>query len=138
MAPKGKTSVVLRFESPWALWENLEGAEYKEEKSQIEKDAAKYLENHFNGITEHIEIIDVATPKTNVRYTGVKDAAYEGFLPSKDNMMKSLKMYLPGLSNFYMAGQWLYPGGGLPPAAQSGKFVIQVICKKERLKFESK
>ena len=89
----------------------------------------------FPGISEFIEVVDVATPKTDVRYTGVKDGAYEGFLPSKENMMKALDMTLPKLKNFYMAGQWLFPGGGLPPSAQTGKWVVQIICKKEKQTF---
>jgi len=137
MAPEGKTSIVMRYESPWKLWENLEGDEYKNEKLQIEKDAIGFLELEYPGITQYIEVIDVATPKTDVRFTGVKDGAYEGFMPSKENMMKSLDMQLPKLNNFLMAGQWLFPGGGLPPSAQTGKWSIQLICKKEKQKFIS-
>ena len=137
MAPEGKTTIVLRFESPWRLWKNLEGEDYKNEKAQIEKDAVECLETIYPGIAGHIEVVDVATPLTDVRYTGVKDGAYEGFMPSKENMMKSLDMQLPKLKNFYMAGQWLFPGGGLPPSAQTGKWVVQLICKKEKRKFLS-
>lgn len=135
MAPEGKTTIVLRYETPWKLWENLEGEDYKNEKNQIEKDGLACLETIYPGIKEFIEVIDVATPRTDVRFTGVKDGAYEGFMPSKDNMMKALDMQLPKLKNFYMAGQWLFPGGGLPPSAQTGKWVVQLICKKEKQKF---
>jgi len=137
MAPEGKTTIILRFDSPWKLWENMDAKEYKAEKLQIQKDATTYLEKEYPGISEFIEVIDVATPKTDVRYTGVKDGAYEGFMPSKNNMMKSLKMQLSGLQNFYMAGQWLFPGGGLPPSAQTGKWAVQLICKKEKQQFIS-
>ncbi len=137
MAPEGKTTIVMRYETPWKLWKNLEREEYKNEKNQIQKDALKYLELEYPGITEYVEVIDVATPLTDVRYTGVKDGAYEGFLPTKENMMKSLDMTLPKLQNFYMAGQWLFPGGGLPPSAQTGKWTVQLICKKEKTKFTS-
>jgi len=135
MAPEGKTTIILRFDSPWKLWENMDAKEYKAEKLQIQKDATTCLEKEYPGITEFVEVVDVATPKTDVKYTGVKDGAYEGFIPSKDNMMKSLKMQLPGLQNFYMAGQWLFPGGGLPPSAQTGKWAVQLICKKEKQPF---
>lgn len=137
MAPEGKSVIVMRYESPWKLWENLEGEAYKNEKLQIEKDATALLEKEFPGISPFIEVIDVATPKTDVKYTGVKDGAYEGFMPSKENMMKSLKMELPKLRNFYMAGQWLTPGGGIPPSAQTGKWAVQLICKKEKLPFRT-
>jgi len=136
MAPEGKTTIVMRFESPWRLWKDLEGEEYEMEKEQIEQDAVACLERLYPGISEHIEVIDVATPKTDVKYTGVKDGAYEGFMPSKENMMKGLKMQLPGLKNFYMAGQWLFPGGGLPPSAQTGKWAVQLICKNRSFKGE--
>lgn len=135
MAPEGKTTIVLRYETPWKLWENLEGEEYKNEKKQIEKDAIACLETIYPAISENIEVIDIATPKTDVKYTGVKDGAYEGFMPSKENMMKTLDMQLPKLKNFYMAGQWLFPGGGLPPSTQTGKWVIQLICNKEKKRF---
>jgi phytoene dehydrogenase-like protein len=125
----------MRFESPWHLWRDLEGEEYRQEKERIEKDAVSLLEQRYPGISAFLEVIDVATPKTGVRYTGVKDGAYEGFMPSRENMMKSLKMQLPGLKNFYMAGQWLFPGGGLPPAAQSGKWAVQLICKARKQPF---
>jgi phytoene dehydrogenase-like protein len=137
MAPEGKTAVVLRYESAWKIWENMEEEEYKNEKMQIQKDATGYLEIEFPGISEYVEVVDVATPKTDVWYTGVKNGAYEGFMPSKENMMKMLKMQLPKLRNFYMAGQWLFPGGGLPPSAQTGKWAVQLICKKEKQKFIS-
>ena len=32
---------------------------------------------------------------------------------------------LPGLDNFYMAGQWVEPGGGVPTAALSGRNVVR-------------
>jgi phytoene dehydrogenase-like protein len=138
MAPEGKTTIVMRYETPWKLWEDLEGEEYRVEKKQIEKDATACLEKVYPGIAEYIEVIDVATPKTDVKYTGVKEGAYEGFMPSRENMMKGLKMQLPGLKNFYMAGQWLFPGGGLPPSAQTGKWAVQMICRKKKQIFVSK
>jgi phytoene dehydrogenase-like protein len=42
---------------------------------------------------------------------------------------------LPGLASFYMVGQWVEPGGGVPTAALSGRNVVQIICKRERRPF---
>lgn len=42
---------------------------------------------------------------------------------------------LTGLDRFYMAGQWVEPGGGLPPAAMSGRDVIRRICQRNRRPF---
>jgi phytoene dehydrogenase-like protein len=135
MAPEEKSVLVMRFDSPWGLWDNIEPAEYKKEKEQILKDATSLLEGVYPGISSDIEVSDVATPLTDVRYTGVWKGSYEGFMPSSKNMMDNLNLFIPGLKNFYMAGQWLFPGGGLPPAGQSGKWAIQYICRDEKMKF---
>jgi phytoene dehydrogenase-like protein len=50
-------------------------------------------------------------------------------------IMKGMKKTLPGLENFYMAGQWVEPGGGMPTAALSGRNVIQIICNKDKKTF---
>ena len=42
---------------------------------------------------------------------------------------------LPGLKNFYMAGMWVEPGGGVPTAAMSGCNVTQIICKQDKRPF---
>ena len=138
MAPPGKTVIVIRYESQWDLWKDLKGEEYLKEKQQIENDARLLLEKHIPEVSGKIEVIDVATPLTDVRYTGVWKGSYEGFLPSSKNLMSNLKPTLPGLNGFYMAGQWLAPGGGLPPAGQTGKWAIQLICKKEKKAFTVK
>jgi phytoene dehydrogenase-like protein len=135
MAPEGKSVIVLRYETPWENWENMPREEYLAEKEKIREDATMLFEKHYHGISAYIEETDVATPLTDVRYTGVWKGAYEGFMPSSKNLMDNLPPKLPGLKKFYMAGQWLFPGGGLPPAGQSGKWVIQYICKEEKRKF---
>jgi phytoene dehydrogenase-like protein len=135
MAPSGKSVIVLRFDSQWDLWKDLGTEEYKNEKARIEEDSRELLEKRYPGITESIEVCDVATPLTDVRFTGVWKGAYEGFMPSSKNLMDNLDQTLPGLNKFYMAGQWLFPGGGLPPAGQSGKWAIQHICKEEKMHF---
>jgi len=50
-------------------------------------------------------------------------------------MFLRMSKTLPGLNNFYMVGQWVEPGGGLPPAAYSGRNLIQILCKRDRRKF---
>jgi phytoene dehydrogenase-like protein len=136
MAPEGKTVVVMRFESPWENWKDMGTEAYRTEKEKIRADATELLALHYPGIKEHIEVVDVATPLTDARYTGVWKGAYEGFMPTPDNIAKQLKNTLPGLKNFYMAGQWLAPGGGLPPSVISGKKAIKNICDDEQKVFE--
>jgi len=136
LAPTGKTTLVLRFESPWERWENKSKEDYEVEKKRIGEEAILLLEKHYPGIGKKIEVVDVSTPLTGYWYTGVWKGAYEGFMPEGNVIMTSMPDRLPGLRNFYMIGQWVFPGGGLPPAAQSGKWIIQTLCKEERKRFQ--
>jgi hypothetical protein len=65
-------------------------------------------------------------------YYGVYRTVYEGFMPTKSNTNKTISPIIKGLDNFILAGQWLFPGGGLPPSALSGKWAIEVFYKKEK------
>ena len=132
MAPEGKTAMVIRFESPYEIWEHLEGNTYEKEKERIKEDAIILLEKAYPGIKDFIEVVDIATPLTDIKYTGVYRAAYEGFMPTKSNTNKIISPMIKGLDNFMLAGQWLFPGGGLPPSALSGKWAIEVFYKKEK------
>ncbi len=134
LAPKGKNVVVVYYETNYDYWHTLRQdlAGYKAEKERIASDVIAGLEQRFPDITKQIEMRDVATPITWERYTGNWRGAYEGWMfGAFDNVSKTL----PGLDNFFMAGQWVNPGGGMPPAAMSGNHTIQFICNKDNRKF---
>jgi phytoene dehydrogenase-like protein len=78
---------------------------------------------------------DVATPLTFERYTGNWKASIVGWDDTRKTFFMRMNKTLPGLSNFYMAGQWVEPGGGLPMVAASGRNVIQLICKQDKRLF---
>lgn len=135
ITPEGKCVMKMIFDSPYEIWEDMNKEEYRAEKERIAADAARKLEELYPDVKGHIEVVDVATPLTDIRYTGVYRASYEGFLPTSRNMTKTLPNTLKGLDHFFLAGQWLFPGGGLPPSAQSGKWLFQWITKKDGKKF---
>lgn len=136
LAPEGKTSLILRFSSPWEDWEKVPLNNYQKEKEFILKDSIDILERHFPGIRNKIEVTDVCTPLTGNAITGVWKGSFEGFVPETNVIADSLPDRLPGLNNFYMIGQWVSPGGGLPPSVQSGKWIIQTLCKENQREFK--
>jgi phytoene dehydrogenase-like protein len=79
---------------------------------------------------------DVATPLTFQRYTGNWQGSFEGWMITPASMNLQIKKTLPGLENFYMAGQWVQPGGGLPSGVMTGSWVTQMMCEKDGKKFE--
>jgi hypothetical protein len=44
-------------------------------------------------------------------------------------------MTLPGLSHFYMVGQWATSAGSLFSNALSGRTVIKTVCRRRGKKF---
>ena len=139
LAPAGKTLLTMLFQTDFDYWKTLREneARYKAEKEKIADTVVVLLDKRFPGLASQVEMRDVATPTTFVRYTGNWKGSFEGWqvTPGTWSFGKLMKKTLPGLSNFYMAGQWVEPGGGLPAAAMSGRNVIQIVCKKEKKKF---
>jgi phytoene dehydrogenase-like protein len=139
-APQGKTSFQVLIKSNMAYWEKLGyGTDaYKQEKAKILETVLGELEKIYPGIKSQVEVAEVATPHTNLRYTANWQGSMEGWLVGKHNMktmMQNMPLTLPTLKDFYMVGQWVRPGGGLPPAATSGRQAIREICLKDKKKF---
>ncbi len=137
MAPKGKSVVTVGFESDYEYWKEFSADRkaYDREKKKIADTVIRVLDKRFSGFKKDVEVVDDATPLTTNRYTGNWKGSIEGWLITKETMKmmfgKGMPNILPGLERFFMAGQWVEPGGGLPPSAQSGRKVIGMICKKE-------
>jgi phytoene dehydrogenase-like protein len=139
MAPEGNTVITaLLITENNTYWEYLrknDKVRYQSEKDRIVKEVIDALEEKFGNIKSNVEEIDVSTPATVIRYTNNWKGSYEGWLPTKQTGLQSLKKTLKGLDNFYMIGQWIEVGGGVPTALMSGRNVTQIICKKEKKKF---
>ena len=137
LAPAGKTVLTLMIDSNYAYWESLrkDMERYKGEKKQIADTVVTLLEKRFPGLAAQVEMCDVATPVTFRRYTGNWQGSYEGWLITPETMTLRMSKTLPGLDSFYMIGQWVKPGGGLPSGAMTGRHVIQIICKRDKKPF---
>jgi phytoene dehydrogenase-like protein len=139
LAPEGKTSItVILGTYNYEFWVDLrknDKEKYRQEKKRIANEVIEALEERFGNIKSTIEATDVSTPASMIRYTNNWKGSFEGWHPGRGTMMLRIDKTLPGLKNFYMIGQWVEPGGGLPPAIWSGRNVAQIICKKDRKKF---
>ena len=138
-APEGKTVITTMFPTRnYKYWEDLrknDKEKYNSEKERIADDVIEILERKYGNIQSNIELIDVSTPATVIRYTNNWKGSFEGWILTPKIGLRQMKKTLPGLKNFYMAGQWVEPGGGLPSAILSGRNVTQIICKKDKKKF---
>jgi len=80
-------------------------------------------------------MVDVATPMTYVRYTDAWQGAIMSWLSTSKTGFLRVSKTLPGLKNLYMLGQWTNSPGGLPGTLASGRWAIQVLCKKDKKQF---
>ena len=140
LAPEGKTIITSAIEADGPYWIGLRESDreqYKAEKARIGDAVVRALDLRYPGLKDQVEMVDVATPATTVRYTGNWRASFEGFMPIPKYLMKGLPKRLPGLDDFYMAGQWVQPGGGLPTGVMTAREVLQLVCKRDGVEFRT-
>ncbi len=141
LAPAGKSVVLTVFPSEYAYWKELaqDRERYEAEKQHIALAVMDQLERRYPGVTADVEAVDVTTPLTYERHTGNWQGSMEGWLLTTKTigMMfgKGMSKTLPGLENFYMVGQWVEPGGGIPTAAMSGRGLVKRLCQQDKKPF---
>jgi len=138
-APKGKSVIQIMLETDWEYWYDLRQShdEYKAMKKQIAEEILKRLENFSPGLTAQVEVTDVATPYTSWRFTRNDKGSPMGWLLTRSTLTELVPRTLPGLENFYMAGHWVLPGGGVPGSIYTGRNVLQILCKKNGMEFKT-
>ena len=135
MAPPGKSAVTVMLKSDHDYWQRIYGRKlYDTEQIQVCEQVCAFLESRYPGISADMEVKDVATPMSFERYTGNWLGSTCGWLLTKDTMrmmIQGLPKTLPKLGNFFLAGQWVEPGGSVPVVAMSGRNAIQLICHED-------
>jgi phytoene dehydrogenase-like protein len=141
LAPKGKSVAMAMFSSTYDYWKKLaeDPERYDAEKKQAALTVISAIEKYNPGFEKDVEVVDVATPLTTERYTGNWQGSFEGWRLTTKNINTVFSGGLPhtlqGLKNFYMVGQWVEPGGGLPTAGTSGRNMIKRLCKEDGKQF---
>jgi len=141
MAPAGKGVIKVELLTKPSYFSRLyaDQAAYQAEKNRIAGQVIALLEKQFPGLRKDIEVIDVSTLHTWERFMG-GTGGHNNFPNSAFNIMEEIfglnpKYSLPGLKNFFFAGQWVTSAGALHMNAFSGKTVVRKICKQCGVKF---
>ncbi len=73
LAPAGKTSLVVMMPGSYEYWKELaqDRVAYKEKKDQVARTVVELLNQRFPGISQQVEMVDVATLLTFEHYTRV-------------------------------------------------------------------
>jgi phytoene dehydrogenase-like protein len=140
-APPGKSLFIIQIITrDYDYWINLRASdrvEYAKQKKDVVDVVISILENKLGALTGKIEMVDVTTPSTYKRYTNNWKGSIQGW--DQENLFQSnpFKKQLRTLDNFYLAGHWVEPGGGVPTSFKSGRDVAQIICNNEKKEFQA-
>jgi phytoene dehydrogenase-like protein len=139
-APAGQTAVVCVLmtydHEHWCALREKDAAGYEAEKERVAAAVTAVFEGRFPKARGRVEVVDVATPATIVRYTGNWRGSMEGWLYTPATGIRMLPCVLPGLRGFYMVGQWIAPGGGLPSGLMTGRAVAKRIAKEAGVRWK--
>ena len=72
------------------------------------------------GLSQEIEVKEIGTPLTNVRYTRNYRGAIYGWNQTPDNSGDRRIGHATPVKNLYLAGAWTRPGHGYNGVIQSG------------------
>jgi phytoene dehydrogenase-like protein len=129
-APPGHTVVQTTLSTDYDYWAKT-GSRYQAEKEDVLARTLARLNAHLPGVQACMKVSDLATPLTFWSRARSWRGACEGWLPNADTLVGPIQKTLPGLSGFFMAGQWVEAGGGVPAALTSGRRVVQSICTED-------
>jgi len=136
-APAGKSVLRVLLNTSYSFWKELQKQpeKYRSEKQRVAATVLEALEQRFPQISDQVEVVDVATPMTTERYTGVAQS-YESNLGfgAVISLAKGQPKTLPGLESFFMVGATAGVAG-IPGCAAMGRNLIRRICKAERVPF---
>jgi prolycopene isomerase len=133
-SPQGKNTISLITLQGYNHWEKYEAdyrqgrkAAYRAEKERIADILIRRAEERvLPGLSKAIEIREIGTPLTNLRYTGNYRGSIYGWDQTLDNSGMRRMAHTTPIANLYLSGAWTRPGGGYGAVLMSG-----IDCFKE-------
>jgi len=137
-SPKGKNTLNIITLQGYDFWKKYEAdyfkgnkKEYRAEKERIADILIDQVEKTLlPGLRDAIEVKEIGTPLTNVRYTGNYRGAIYGWDQTLDNSGQSRLPHTTPIENLYLSGAWTSPGGGYGGVIWSGLECFGEIMQK--------
>jgi phytoene dehydrogenase-like protein len=137
-SPKGKNIINIIALQGYQHWEGFETDYLKGKKDAYRKEKERMAdvlidqvqETLLPGLRDAIEIKEIGTPLTNLRYTGNYRGAIYGWDQTVDNSGPSRLPHSTPIENLYLAGAWTQPGHGYGGVLYSGLQCFGEIMRK--------
>ena len=126
--------IMLSGYEPWRRFEADYFAgrrdEYRKEKERVAGILMEEAERRvIPGLRSMIEVMEAATPLTNLRYTRNPQGAIYGYEQSLENSFMTRLDNKSPLKGLYFASAWTNPGGGYEPCLESGARAYRALIK---------
>jgi prolycopene isomerase len=120
ISPPGTSLVSMTSLSYGQGWRDVAPEDYVDTKSRMADAMLDAAETVYPGFRESVEVLEVSTPLTNIRYAGTLGGAIYGF--GNDAFSHSVLRPPPvtPIPGLYLAGASTFPGGGFSPCMLSG------------------
>jgi len=136
-SPKGKNTLNVLVLQGFDHWKKFEADYWKGNKTayKAEKERmadiliARLEEKLLPGLAQAIEVKDIGSPLTNVRYTGNYRGAVYGWDQTLANSGGNRVPHHTPIRNLYLAGAWTKPGHGYGGVLYSGLECFGEIMK---------
>uniref|UniRef100_UPI00257AC860 FAD-dependent oxidoreductase n=1 Tax=Candidatus Solincola tengchongensis TaxID=2900693 RepID=UPI00257AC860 len=128
-SPPGTASLVCTFIAFAEPWLKLPPERYFETKERVARRVLELAERVAPGLREHIEVVEVATPLTNMRYSRNPGGSIIGF---DETFAGTGLVRMPAagpLEGLYFCGAWVNIGGGYEPSLYSGYLTARQVLK---------
>jgi all-trans-retinol 13,14-reductase len=137
-SPKGKNTLNVILLQGYDHWEPYEAdyfagnkAAYRREKERMADVLLKRVEKDMMpGLSDAIEVMEIGTPLTNLRYTSNYRGAVYGWDQTLDNSGARRLPHDTPVQNLYLSGAWTRPGHGYGGVIYSGLECFGEIMRK--------
>jgi phytoene dehydrogenase-like protein len=137
-SPKGKNIVNIIVLQGYQPWEKFEADYFKGKKTAYNREKQRMAnilideveKTVLPGLRKVIDVKEIGTPLTNLRYTGNYRGAVYGWDQTLDNSGSSRLDHETPIKNLYLAGAWTQPGHGYGGVIWSGLECFGQIMQK--------
>ncbi|MGQ9722379.1 MAG: phytoene desaturase family protein [Candidatus Jordarchaeum sp.] len=130
-SPPGTSVVVLTTIANGEVWRKLKPSEYFDAKTRVGERMLKIAEERVvPGLREHIEVVEISTPITNMRYTGNPDGTILGTPYTPDNILGNRLPQDGPFKGLYFTGAWTQIGGGYQTCLMSGSWAASKVLNE--------
>jgi prolycopene isomerase len=127
-SPKGKNTLNIIATQGFDYWKKFETDYFYGNKDAYAKEKTRLADVLIDkvektllpGLRKAIEVVEVATPLTNVRFTSNPRGAIYGFDQTVDNSGQRRFPQRTPIKNLFLSGAWTFPGGGYGACIPSG------------------